>query len=195
MALTPMDSDPHMRLLLPLIVALAPLPAAAQSTWEFEYVTAQNADEITSCNAAIWFTDGGLVTRLYGEALDFFFTVDELSLPADQELGTVQLEFKSQSFTLGAWSVSSETGTTTAMFLPPEEKDYSPILSAIRFASEMGITFPDGSGYAIPLTGSDNALRQASDCWASNPTGPGTGGKNPFTGAGGNGGTDGNPFN
>lgn len=190
MVLTTMDSCPPMRLLLALLAALAPVPAAAQSTWEFEYVTGQNADEITSCNASIWFTDGGLVTRIYGESLDFFFSVDELSLPADQELGTVTMEFKSQSFTLGAWSLSSDTGTTTAMFLTPDKDDYSPILSAIRFASEMGITFPDGSGYSIPLYGSENALRQATECWTSNPTGPA--GKNPFTGAGG---TDRNPFN
>ena len=184
-----------MRLLLAALAALAPLPAAAQSVWEFEYVEATAADEITSCNAAIWFNDGGLVTRIYGEALDFFFSADELSLPADTALGDVRLEFKSQTFTLGAWSVSSDTGTTTAMFLTPEKEDYSPILSAIRFASDMGITFPDGTGYTIPLTGSEEALRQATECWTQRPTGESQGGRNPFTGAGGTGGEDRNPFN
>lgn len=187
-----------MRLALPLIAALAPLPAAAQSVWEFEYAEATSADEITSCNAAIWFNDGALVARIYGESLDFFFSVDELSLPQDEALGDVRLEFKSQTFLLGAWSVSADTPTTTAMFLTPQKDDYSPILSAIRFASEMGITFPDGSGYTIPLTGSEEALRLATDCWTSRPTGAGTDGRNPFSGAGTGGGAvgdDGNPFN
>jgi hypothetical protein len=67
---------------------------AAQGTayWEYSYREAQNAGQITSCNAYISFTNALFSARLYGEYMDFAYTRDDFTLPYDQVLGTSSSE-------------------------------------------------------------------------------------------------------
>ncbi len=163
------------------VISLNPAGYAfAENPWTFDYSVGSGSDEITSCNAGIWYNDAALVARIYGEEMDFFFANKELSLPSEQKLGSVAFSFKSGDFVLSAWSSQDDSGQTSSMLLAPDKNDYGQILNALRFSEKMSVIFPDGTGYTIPMDGSDSALQQAFACWKQKPTGPA--GRNPFVG-------------
>jgi hypothetical protein len=166
-----------------------PTSAANAQSWMFEYSVGETAEEITSCNARIDYRDGLMVTRIYGEQMDFFFAQTSLALPPGQVLGNVALVFKADTFVLSAASASStEQSTVSAMFLTPEKKDYSPILDSMKRGESLTVVFPDTSSFEVSLSGSETALDQVGTCWTRNETGPA--GRNPFNAAEGV-----NPFN
>jgi hypothetical protein len=155
--------------------------ANAQSVWKHTYSVADTAEQITSCQAGIEYSNGMFQIRIYGEALDFFFFHQELAVPANQQLGNVVLTIKDQYYVLPALSGNGGvTGTSSALFLTPEKSEYTAILDGLRFGSSFDITFPDGTVYTVELTGSADAVLRAFQCWKDNFTGPG--GKNPFVG-------------
>lgn len=174
----------------PLIACFACLlgSAAGAQEWTHEYVVGVNADQITSCNAEIEFSDGLIALRIYGEEMDIFFSQFSISVPPATELGNVALSFKADTFVASAFSVSSDEPSTSSMFFTPDKADYSNFLSGMRNGSILRITFPDSSFFDIPLDRSNEALEAAGECWQSKPTGPA--GKNPFIGTTGR-----NPFN
>jgi hypothetical protein len=159
-------------------------PLQAQG-WHFEYVLGKTADQITSCNATIYYRDGMIVVRIYGDVMDIFFYQNSLSVPSDKVLGSVVLSFKASNFLLTAGSSSTADGSkTSSMFLVPDKTDYSAILNAMRNGSVMSVVFPDGTSFDIDLSGSEIALGEASKCWMEKPTGPA--GHDPFVGQAGN---------
>lgn len=160
---------------------------AVAQAWTHEYAVGRSAEEITSCNAKIDYRDGTVIVRIYGEIMDIFFWHSSLSVPRDTNLGNVALTIKSEVIVAPAGSVGGEGATTSGMFFTPAKDDYGRILNAMRYGTEMGVYFPDGTGYTIELTGSNEALTEAARCWSTRPTGPA--GRNPFLGSSGN-----NPF-
>ena len=176
-----------MRALMLSMPLLFVFSAASAQTWKHEYAEGETASQITSCNARIDYPDGSVVLRIYGDFMDMFFWQDSLSVPSGSTLGNVALTFKSEVFVASAESVTADTPTIPGMFFTPAKGDYEKILNAMRYGSEMGVVFPDGTGFTISLVGSSEALADAARCWSSNPTGPA--GRNPFIGSSGN-----NPF-
>ena len=160
---------------------------AVAQTWTHEYSVGKTADEITSCNARINFSDGIVAVRIFGDEMDIFFYQNSLSVPSNEVLGNVALTFKSEVFVAEAFSGKGDSVTTSAMFFTPAKADYEKILNAMRYGSEMLVVFPDSTSFGVRLDKSNKALADAATCWLSKPTGPA--GKNPFLGSSGN-----NPF-
>ena len=161
---------------------------AQAQEWEFEYTKGDTANEITSCNARIEYRDSVLTARLYGEDLDFFFYKDTFAIPNNTPLGKVVFIFKDKPFVLDAYAIGPEgSDTTSSMFLTPQKSDFSGLLNSIRYGSNMGIIFPDGTNFEVSLVGSEKALASVAACWIDNPTG--AAGVNPFKNSSGD-----NPF-
>ena len=167
-----------------LLVLIWPTQSTAQNTglWYFSYVEADSAGQISSCNANFDFTNAFLSARLAGEEFDFIYFRDDFTLPFDQFLGRVLFRIDRVAFVVGA-STNARLSTSTLssaqlVFLTPQTTDYADLFQAFKNGSRFAIEFPNGDTYEFPLTGSNRAFSQASQCWASRPTGPFS--NNPF---------------
>lgn len=177
-----------MRIILAALAVIIVCPAASAQVWKHEYSVGETAEQVTSCNARIDFSDALVVVRIFGDEMDVFFYQNSLLVPPSTELGNVAFSFKADTFVASAFSASSDSATTSAMFFSLPKSDYAGFLNAMRSGSQMQVAFPDGSYFDIQLNQSNQALEAAGACWQSKPTGPA--GKNPFLDSSGR-----NPFN
>jgi hypothetical protein len=177
-----------MRTLIVLLLLSVAGPMHAQ-TWTFRFIAGTKSGELITCNAEIYYPDGAMAVRIYGEEMDLYFDQETLAVPRGKELGNVVLAFKSDIFLLSAQSAHlGEQPNTSSMYLTPLKSDYSKILDDLKRESMLSIVFPDGTKFGVGLKNSDRALAQVADCWLKNATGPA--GRNPFAGTDRN-----NPFN
>lgn len=155
-------------------MALA-LPIQALA-WSHEYLEADRADQISTCNASVVYRDGWFTVRLYGDEMDFVFHRQDFTLPYSTLLGPVSFKAANESFVLLAEtfsrSASSVVSTSQTMYITALKSDYARLFDALRNGSNLEIQFPNGDVYYIGLNGSARALNAASACWEGRPTGP-----------------------
>jgi hypothetical protein len=161
-----------------LALAFIPMKANAQNTglWYFSYVEGDSAGDLTSCNANFDYANAFLSARFFGNDLDFIYYRDDFTLPFDQTLGQVIFRIDRVAFILTASTnpkAPQDVMTSSRIiFLQPSKSDYSDLYNAFRNGNRFSIDFPNGDTYEFPLNNSNRAFGQASECWASRPTGP-----------------------
>jgi hypothetical protein len=165
--------------------------------WYFEYMQADQAGELSVCNANIDFSNAWFSARLHGDEFDFVYYRADFTLPYDQVFGSVIFRVDGQSFTLTASTnarrADDKLNTAQLLFFEPRPADQGRLFSALKGGGYLWIEFPNGDYYEFPLRGSGRAFEMASECWANRPTGPFS--NNPFQGGQGSGGSVGNnPF-
>jgi hypothetical protein len=180
-----------LKYLISAFILFFAFPVHAQS-WNFEYLVARKAGQISTCNAAVQYTNARFTTRIYGDELDFLFRRDDFTLPFDKALGFVSFVFRDIDFVMIAFTFSrsdnDRLNTTNTFYMVPKKSDYVGLFDALRQNSRFTIEFPNGDSYPVTLRGSSRALNAASNCWENEQTGPLE--NNPFSG-----GSDGvNPF-
>lgn len=171
--------------------------AQQSSHWQSEYMESGRADQVSVCIASTERRDGYFLLRLYGDTVDFMFANDSFTLPYGSELGVVALIIDGQRYILFANTVvqgdDDTESSTDFMFLNYYGENIVNIINALRWGTRARLEFPNGSSYGLSLSGSNNAILAAINCWEANQTGVHR--DNPFESGSGQSGTGGvNPF-
>ena len=147
-------------------------PVAGQ-VWEFEYLEADNPQQISACVANVSHQNLYLSVRIYDDLLDIFVFDSTVQLPPGEVIGSVRFTFTNHTFDIPASSTSPDFGgdQVSSFFLNPLPNDYENLLQSLRFGSQFDLEYPDGTRYAIGLSGSNEAIEQAFECWGERETG------------------------
>lgn len=159
-----------------IISVVCTLPCAA---WKFEYI---DGAELKSCAATKNYNNAFFTVRLYEESIDIVLHHNDFSLPLQQTLGVIKLEFDDKI--IFGISTSADTvtrhgsSTTSVIYVSFHEDEYALLFDALRNSKSLKIIYPSNDIYSVDLSGSARALNQASSCWSKAKTG--AAGKNPF---------------
>ena len=151
-----------------LVGAAAALAAGPALAIEWGHRIAEVSDDSTLDigTAGICYDDGPSVLRVQGQTMDLSLADDDLALPPDRTLGTLDFPFGTSTLTLQADSCGSDDGRPVDhLHLIPSRNRSEEIPQRLRRFNAMEIAFPDGMSHTVDLTGSGVALIEAFECW------------------------------